>query len=348
MISVMLVDDSAAIRGLLGRIIDREPDMRVIASAPDGVTALEILRERAPDVVILDVEMPEMDGLTALPRILQERPATRVIMASALTTRGADVTMRALALGASDYIAKPSAVSAVRSVEAISRELLAKVRALGAPAPVERLASPPIPDADDPFSEEPAPARVLCIASSTGGPNALATVLKGLPEDFPLPILIAQHMPALFTASLAERLQRETGRPCREARHLEPVVDGHVLIAPGDYHMRIGDAAGRTVVLLDQSPPVNFCRPAADLLLESAARIFGSAAVALVLTGMGEDGRRGCAAIAARGGRVITQDRASSVVWGMPGAVTNAGLANAVLPLDGIAAHLVALCSARV
>lgn len=350
MISVMLVDDSAVIRGLLGRIVDAEPDMRVVASAPDGKTALELLRHRKPDIVILDVEMPEMDGLTALPRILAEHPTTRVIMASALTTRGAQVTMRALALGAADYIAKPSSLSAIRGVDAIARELVAKIRALALPTPVSppRPASRPATGTSVISDDATATPRVLVIASSTGGPNALASVLAGLPADFPLPILIAQHMPALFTASLAERLRRESGRPCAEALHLQRVEPGHTYIAPGDFHLRIGEASGAPTLLLDQKPPVNFCRPSADILLDSAARTFGPAVLALVLTGMGDDGLRGCEAVVRSGGRVIAQDRATSVVWGMPGAVATAGLASNVLPLERIASELTNLCGAGV
>jgi two-component system, chemotaxis family, protein-glutamate methylesterase/glutaminase len=346
MINVMLVDDSAVIRGLIGRMIDAEPDMRVAASAPTGKTALELLRHKTIDVVILDIEMPEMDGLTALPLILREKPETRVIMASSLTTRGARVTMQALALGAADYIGKPSALSAVRGMEAISRELIAKVRALGAirsdasPEPqIRTVVLPP------PKLEDGAAPGVLVIASSTGGPNALAKVLAQLPRDFPLPTLIAQHMPAMFTASLAERLEREGGRPCREAKHGEPIEHGCTYIAPGDFHMRIRRHQKRSLLFLDQDPPVNFCRPSADALLISAAEVFGAAVVALVLTGMGEDGLRGCEAVVQAGGRVIAQNRETSVVWGMPGAVTSAGLASSVLPLDRIAGQLTALCT---
>jgi two-component system chemotaxis response regulator CheB len=339
----MLVDDSAVIRGLLGRIIDAESDMHVVGSAPNGSAALALMRHTRPDIVVLDIEMPEMDGLTALPLILAEFPATQVIMASALTTRGARVTMRALSLGAADYIGKPTTLSAVRGIESIARDLVAKVRALGTPArpasAPERLRSPSVE-----LGEDRSTPRVLVIASSTGGPNALATVLSQLPEDFPLPILIAQHMPPLFTASLAERLERETRRPCTEGRRGESIDPGHTYIAPGDFHMRVGRSRDKPILLLDQQPAVNFCRPAADVLLRSAADVFGAGVVALVLTGMGEDGLRGCDAVIRGGGRVLAQDQRSSVVWGMPGAVVAAGFASAVLPLDRIAAQLTDLC----
>jgi two-component system chemotaxis response regulator CheB len=343
MISVMLVDDSAVIRGLLGRIIDAEPDMRVVGSAPNGNAALSLMRHATPDIVVLDIEMPEMDGLTALPLILAEFPATRVIMASALTLRGAQVTMRALSLGAADYIGKPTTLSVVRGVESIARELVAKIRALGTPrrpaaeAGMPRSAPAVLPD------DQSSP-RVLVIASSTGGPNALATVLSQLPGDFPLPILIAQHMPPIFTASLAERLARESRRPCSEGQRGESIAPGHTYVAPGDFHMRVGESGGRPILMLDQQPAVNYCRPAADVLLRSAAEVFGTGVLALVLTGMGDDGLRGCEAVVRAGGRVIAQDQDSSVVWGMPGSVVSAGLASAVLPLDRLAAQLTSLC----
>ncbi|HEX7243458.1 MAG TPA: chemotaxis response regulator protein-glutamate methylesterase [Longimicrobiaceae bacterium] len=358
-IRVMVVDDSTVIRGLLGRIIDAQPDMRVACSAPNGRSALDLLRHREVDVVLLDVEMPEMDGLSALPRILELRPGVRVVMASSLTQRGAEVTMKALSLGAADYVPKPSAVHAVRGMEAISAELVEKVRALGraarrsvalpapaAPAPRAPAPAPPGGHVLAPAGEGGEPFRVLAVASSTGGPNALAAVLSGLPRDFPLPVLIVQHMPPIFTAALAERLQREAGRPCAEARHGERLLPGHTYVAPGDHHTTVMTAEREPVLRLDSGPPENYCRPSADPMLRSVASVFGPSALALVLTGMGEDGLRGCREVVARGGRVVVQDEATSVVWGMPGAVANAGLASAVLPLDRIAGHLHHLSSA--
>jgi two-component system, chemotaxis family, protein-glutamate methylesterase/glutaminase len=349
MIQVMLVDDSAVIRGLIGRIVDAEADMRVAASAPNGKAALDIIRHKEVDIVVLDIEMPEMDGLTALPLILAQKPGVRVIMASSLTTRGADVTMRALGLGAADYVAKPSALSAVRGIDVISRDIVAKIRALGAKADPPPPAQTPTVRRSEPVFHEPSAApRVLIVAASTGGPNALASVFSQLPKDFPLPILIAQHMPALFTASLADRLQRESGRPCAEAKDGEVVENGRIYVAPGDFHMRVADRDGKMILSLNQEPQINFCRPSADPLFESAAAAFGPSVCGLVLTGMGEDGLRGCAAVVKHGGRVVVQDRATSVVWGMPGAVSTAGLASAVLPLHEISSHISALCTAAV
>jgi two-component system, chemotaxis family, protein-glutamate methylesterase/glutaminase len=292
-----------------------------------------------------------VDGVTALPRILKEHPELRVVMASALTQSGAAVTMKCLGLGAADYITKPSTMSAVDGAAAMSRSLVAKVRALGrsrraAPPPAAPPAAPPAPLA--PRRTPASPVRALVVASSTGGPNALVGLLGRLPAALPFPILIAQHMPPIFTAALAERLTREAGRACAEGREGEPLLPGRVYLAPGDFHMTVqADAAGTPRIRLDQGPPVNFCRPAADPLLASAAALFGAGTAAVVLTGMGEDGLRGCRDVAARGGRILVQDQASSVVWGMPGAVFNAGLASAALPVEELAGRIEGLASVR-
>jgi two-component system chemotaxis response regulator CheB len=327
--------------------------MKVVSSAPNGRSALDLLRHRPTDVVLLDVEMPEMDGLAALPRILAEHPGIRVLMASSLTQKGAQVTLNALSLGAADFIAKPSSRGAL-GLDAVAAELVGKVRALARrPARPAGLAAVPRPHAEPVVPIGPlAPAsgshrgespRILAIASSTGGPNALSTLLKGIPADFPLPILITQHMPPAFTAALADRLAREAGRPCREARAGEPVLGGHTYVAPGDHHMTVMTREREPVIRLDQGPPENHCRPAADPMLRSVANVYGASALVVVLTGMGEDGCRGSAEVRGRGGRVVAQDEATSVVWGMPGAVVHAGLADAVLPLERIAQHITSL-----
>jgi two-component system chemotaxis response regulator CheB len=354
-IRVLIVDDSAVIRGALGRIVDDQPDMTVVTTAPNGRVALDALSHMSVDVVLLDIEMPEMDGLSALPVILSRYPATRVIMASSLTQKGAEVTMQALALGAADYIAKPAAKNGSAALASLAVEIASKVRAIGraargnptyratrgqaqAPAPVPvrtaLLAS---------TSGDPVP-RVLAIASSTGGPNALAEVLAGLPNDYPLPILITQHMPPLFTTLLAQRLTRDANRECVEATNGEFIRPGCTYVARGDFHMTVQTLEGKPFLRLTQAPPEHFCRPAADPMLRSIASIYGASTLAVVLTGMGEDGQRGCDEVQRRGGRVIVQDEASSVVWGMPGAVANAGLANWILPLSDIAAKITHLC----
>lgn len=357
-IRVLIVDDSAVVRGALGRVIDAEPDMYVVTTAPNGRFALDALRQLEVDVVLLDVEMPEMDGLATLPRILADHPHVRVVMASSLTQKGAEITMQALALGAADYISKPSARTGASSLSAMSAEIVSKIRAIGGAwrgreregkgvSPAVRAATILGGTHTGAGHAEVAP-RVIAIAASTGGPNALSEVLSGLGRDFPIPILVAQHMPPLFTALLAQRLARDSGRECVEARDGDVLRSGGTYVAPGDHHMLVGTHEGRPFVRLAQSPPENHCRPAADVTLRSVAAVYGPASLAVVLTGMGEDGRRGCEAIRAAGGRVVAQDEATSVVWGMPGAVVHAGLANWVLPLPDIAQRISTLAVATV
>lgn len=345
-IRVLIVDDSAVVRGALGRIVDSEDDMLVVTTAPNGRVALDALKHARIDVVLLDVEMPEMDGLTALPQILDNYPQTRVIMASSLTQRGAEITMHCLAMGASDFIAKPAAKSGAAALNAISTEIASKVRAIGRGVRVGKTAplrsttrrlTPLRTELLADRSAVSATPRVLAIAASTGGPNALARVLAGLPKDFPLPIIITQHMPAVFTQLLAQRLERDAGRPCHEAKDDAPILAGHTYIAPGDFHLIVQTHEGKPYVRLTQTEPENFCRPSADPMFRSIAAIYGASTLAVVLTGMGEDGMRGCRDIVTRGGSVLVQDEASSVVWGMPGAVAREGLARAILPLDSLA-----------
>lgn len=356
-IRVLIVDDSAVIRGALGRIVDGESDMTVVTTAPNGKVALDALRHTKVDVVLLDVEMPEMDGLTALPLILDAYPSTRVIMASSLTQRGAEITMHALAMGASDFIAKPAAKTGSATIASISVEIASKVRAIGRAArggiaaPARTAAARPVtmPVRKELLADRTNDAmpRLLAIAASTGGPNALAAVLSGLPKDFPLPIVITQHMPAVFTQLLAQRLERDAGRPCVEAKDGDPILPGRTYVAPGDYHMLVQTHEGKPYVRLTQTEPENFCRPSADPMLRSAAAIYGASLLTVVLTGMGEDGMRGCKEAVIRGGRVVCQDEATSVVWGMPGAVVKEGLAHRVLPLDEIAPAVLDILNGR-
>jgi len=353
-IRVLIVDDSAVVRGALGRIVDEQPDLMVVTTAPNGRIALDALRHQRADVVLLDIEMPEMDGLTALPLILSQHPETRVIMASSLTQRGAEITMQAMALGASDFIAKPAARSGTAALASVSQEIASKVRAIGRAArgrPRPTSATAPV-RGGVPRSTILAPRAgdaspcVLAIAASTGGPNALSDLLSALPRAFPLPILITQHMPPVFTALLAQRLERDSGRPCREARHGEPIEPGHTYIAPGDHHLLVRTHEGQPYVQLTQTAPENFCRPSADPMLRTIAAMYGPSTLAVVLTGMGEDGLRGCREVQQRGGRVLVQDEASSVVWGMPGAVANAGLAHDILPVSELATSILHACGA--
>lgn len=342
---MLVVDDSAVLRRLISTVLARDPDLEVIGTASDGLEAIDAVDELAPDVVTLDVEMPRLDGIGAVERIRERHPRLPIIMFSTLTERGASATLAALSKGASDYVTKPSGSGDIAGAMArVQEDLVPRVKALAGARRVAAAASGPLP----PPRRAPAVTtrpEVLVIACSTGGPDALSRVLPALPASFPVPVLVTQHMPPVFTAQLADRLDRISPLSVREAVDGEPLLAGHVLIAPGDHHLRLSRRADRARAQLDQGPRENFCRPAADPLLVSAAAGFGPAVVAVVLTGMGQDGLLGCRAVVEAGGRVVVQDEASSVVWGMPGAVAGAGLAHDVLPLELIASRVVSLCT---
>lgn len=327
----MLVDDSAIVRGFMRRWIDEEPRAELVKVCTDGAQAVSDVSSIRPDVIVLDIEMPNMDGLTALPQLRKAAPNARIIMASTLTKQGATQTVKALSLGATDFIAKPQA-SAMGSVDSYRRELVEKIVALG-----ERAGARPVSPPGH-FTLRPKPPTALkpaamVVAASTGGPTALPAFLSPIARRIEAPILIVQHMPASFTPVLAEKLEAAIGKHCREAREGDVISDGSVLVAPGDFHMRIARCPAGRMIHLDKGDVVNFCRPAADPLFETAAAAYGSRLLCVVLTGMGHDGRAGAGKIAQAGGRVIVQDEASSVVWGMPGAVAQAGYAEAVKPL---------------
>jgi two-component system, chemotaxis family, protein-glutamate methylesterase/glutaminase len=331
-IRVLVVDDAVVVRKLLATVIDDDPDLEVVGIAANGVIALAKIEQLKPDIVTLDVEMPEMDGISTLRELRERDRSLPVIMFSTLTERGATATLEALASGASDFVTKPADVGSVTAaMDAVRRELIPKIKAFC------RTTVPPPPM---PMRVVPAPLTGRCdlvaIGSSTGGPNALATVIGQLPAGFDKPIVIAQHMPAVFTRYLARRLDGASRIRVREAEHGDMLEPGLALVAPGDHHMSLRRSAGGVTVVLDQKPPVNFCRPAVDVLFRSAAEVYGGDVLAVVLTGMGHDGRDGCARLKQRGATVFVQDQASSVVWGMPGAVHQSGLADATLPLDDI------------
>jgi len=346
-IQVMVVDDSAVVRGLLTRTLESDPLIKVAASVGNGSMALAALDRAEIEVVILDVEMPVMDGLTALPKLIQARPGIQVVMASTMTRKNAAVSLKALAAGAADYIAKPSSNRELNSAEDFKRELVGKVKALAIAARASR--GLPMPRAREPVAAEPSPARphggrpirlrdapilapaIIGIGSSTGGPQALLTLLSSFAATVNLPILVTQHMPAMFTTILAEHLAQACGIPAAARR---------IYVAPGDFHMTVELENARKVVRLSKGPPENYCRPSVDPMLRSLARVYGGHVLAVILTGMGQDGLRGAEAVAAAGGAVVAQDQATSVVWGMPGAAATAGLCNAVLPLPEIAAYI--------
>ncbi len=340
---VMVVDDSAVIRGLVSRWIESDEALKVVGSAGNGAMALQQVLRLKPEIVVLDIEMPQMDGLTALPKLLALLPDLKVVMSSTLTLRNADISIKALAAGAADYIPKPSSVREMQGAQNFQRELVEKLKAQGAAIRRRRkarAADPAIVAAARPEivlrpAATQAP-KIIAIASSTGGPQALFGLFGQWKDRLRLPVVITQHMPRTFTTILAEHIGRISGAPCREAVAGEPVRPGQIYIAPGDWHLTVDAEGGHRVLGLNQEAQENYCRPAADPMLRSLARSYGPEVLALVLTGMGQDGRRGAETIVAAGGTVLAQDEASSVVWGMPGAVAQAGLCSAVLPLDEI------------
>jgi two-component system chemotaxis response regulator CheB len=343
-VRVLIVDDSVTVRRLASSLIERSDGLAVAATAANGKIALRQIPECRPDVITLDVEMPEMDGLETLKAIRRDYPDIRIVMFSSATRRGATATMEALALGADDYATKGNTgqTGAGSTGGAFCDDLIPKIRQffrfVGAgrdSGPATVAAAQPVVRAR--LKTEP---KALVVGVSTGGPVALSALLPNIASTFPLPILIVQHMPPIFTARLAERLQTLTALKVLEASEGAAAVPGQVLIAPGDYHMRVVRKRGAVQVALDQAPPENSCRPAVDALFRSAADVWGGGVIAAVLTGMGQDGLKGVEALKAAGAFVIAQDEASSVVWGMPGAVVQAGLADVVTGLASIPSEL--------
>ncbi len=349
-IRVMVVDDSAVIRGLITRILEADSQVRVVATAGNGRMAVDNLSDIDIDIIILDIEMPVMDGLTALPKLLDVDPEIKIIMASTLSTRNAEISIRALNAGAADYVPKPTSSREIRTGDEFRRALLAKVKALGEVRRRRRSAArgkvpPPGPGAHPakPIAlRQPGAVRpnVLAIGSSTGGPQALFALFGNLKSDIQQPILITQHMPPTFTTILAEHIARASGRPCAEAKDGEVVASGHIYVAPGDFHMVVEPNKAQRVFRLSNAPPENFCRPAVDPMLRSLAKVFGPRVLSVILTGMGHDGLGGGEAVTKAGGTVIAQDEATSVVWGMPGAVATAGICSAVLPIKELAPYI--------
>jgi two-component system, chemotaxis family, protein-glutamate methylesterase/glutaminase len=345
---VLIVDDSVVIRRIVTDIISGDSDLEVAGVAANGRIALDRIPQVNPDIITLDIEMPEMDGLQALKELRKHYPRLPVIMFSTLTERGATATIDALSLGASDYVTKPANVGKVgEGIAKVRDDLIPKIKALcGRAVPV--VARPVARPAPRPaFAPRPllrmAAARVeiVAIGTSTGGPNALAELLPKLPADLPVPVLIVQHMPPVFTKLLADRLSAKSSLQVVEAAAGEQLRPGKVWIAPGNYHMGVEKAANGPRIKLNQEVPENSCRPSVDVLFRSVTELYGAATLAAVLTGMGQDGLRGCEYIREAGGQVLVQDEASSVVWGMPGFVARAGLADKSLPLAEIGGEIV-------
>lgn len=348
-IRVLVVDDSVVIRRLVADVLNQDARIEVVGIAANGRIGLQKIPQLNPDVITLDVEMPEMDGLVALKELRRTWPTLPVIMFSSQTERGADSTLQALALGATDYVTKTSGMGGAKeSVDRIRDDLIPKIVALTAKRGGGEGVRPraPVPNRRLPGRSGGEPVEIVAIGVSTGGPNALAALLPLLPADFPQPIVIVQHMPPVFTRFLAERLSAVSKLKVEEARAGERLAPGAVWIAPGNYHVVVHRSGDGVVLDLNQDPPENSCRPAVDVLFRSVAAAYGPRALGVVLTGMGQDGLNGARELREAGSSIVVQDEASSVVWGMPGFIANSGLADEVLPLDAIAGELVRRVSA--
>ena len=357
-IRVLVVDDVAMVRRLVVDALSIDPDIQVVGTAQNGREAIDRIPEVKPDLIVLDYEMPEMDGLETLIEVRKNHPAIRVIIFSSHTRHGAKVTLDALWHGADDYVPKSPADNLTAATALIRTQLIPKIKGLcggsengngeGAPAPSRRAADEtPLPGSRIQSLTQTRP-EIVAIGASTGGPKALARVLEGLPPDFPIPIVIAQHMPPIFTRLLAERLGTRTQLQCSEGIEGAALEPRTIWIAPGDHHMTVERERNGMRIRLTNDPPVHSCRPAVDPLFLSVADAYGSASLGIVLTGMGHDGYKGCERIRDAGGTVLVQDEASSVVWGMPGIVARAGIADRVVPLDEMAAEIVKRASVGV
>ncbi len=340
-VRVLVVDDSVVARRIITDILQTAADIEVVGTAASGSIALQKIVQVAPDLVTLDVEMPGMDGIETVTKIRQSFPRLPVVMCSTLTERGADTTLRALAAGASDYVAKPTSLGGGNGVSLFGADLLAKIRALaGRPRP--GLSLQPPPRAIVPMRTRRESVAVIAIGSSTGGPNALTALFAALPHDLAVPVLIAQHMPPMFTKMLAERISASTGFSVVEAADGERVEAGRAYVAPGNYHMTVVRNGTSVRIALNQDAPENSCRPAVDVLFRSVARLYGTGALAAVLTGMGHDGTRGAQSIVEVGGEILIQDAASCVVPSMPNSVAAAVSVDGVYPIDRMGAELTA------
>lgn len=363
-IRTLIVDDSLVIRGILRKILATDLDIDVVGAVGNGQLALEALDQKEIDAIILDLEMPVMDGMTALPLLLQKKPDLIILIASTLTLKNADISMECLAFGAKDYISKPTTQELSRNKNAFQENLIQKLKTItlslreqkkledSKPQPIvsakeENLQSevtqqktiPPIPSGSPSYTLRPLPdtrPKALVIGCSTGGPQALGEVFQGAKGKFKVPIFIAQHMPPMFTKSLASYIERNSGIPTKEGEQGERVEPGVIYIAPGNFHMEIQEHQGNPIIHLNQAPPENFCRPSVNPLMRSCIKTYKGNALSLILTGLGQDGLQGAKEFVEQGGTIITQNQQTSVVWGMPGAVTKSGFSSAVLPLNKI------------
>ncbi len=339
-IRVLIIDDSAIMRRLISETLSCDLEIEVIDTAMSAKLALEKIDKLSPDIVTLDIEMPDTDGLTALKEIKKKHPKLPVIMCSALTKHGAQATIKALILGAGDYVAKPNNCKSREEIKQyFGNELIYKIKGLIK----KRSSKITHTQAPLPINMRPGTDRIdiVTIGSSTGGPNALIEVLVKIPFNFQVPIVIVQHMPPIFTKILAESLSGKCAIPVVEAQDGDELLPGHAWIAPGNYHMTVVYQNNRHFIRLNQDPQEHYCRPAVDVLFRSVAKLFGSNTLGVIMTGMGHDGLLGCEVIKEHFGQVIAQDEATSVVWGMPGAVTKAGLADQTMPLNELGLDIV-------
>lgn len=362
---VMVVDDSAVIRGFIARWLEEDPEISVVSTASNGDIAVKTLRNSKAEVVVLDIEMPVMDGLTALPKLIEQVPDIKIVMASTLTERNADISLRAMSMGAADYIPKPETNRAVGSSEYFRRDLVLKVRALAASrrrdrgedlpsdrhygaavksAPAAAVGKGLVGDFPPRISTaeislvrpSPIPPRILGVGASTGGPQALSKFLMDIAPEIKIPVLVTQHMPPTFTAMLAEHIQKASGLQTTEGKDGDRLESKHVYIAPGGFHMKIVPDGVHKRIKLTEDPPEHFCRPSVNPMFKSIAREYGTAALCVMLTGMGADGVEGAKQVVEGGGTLLAQDEETSVVWGMPGAVATAGICSSVLPINDI------------
>lgn len=343
-ITVILVDDSSVIRGALARIIETDPDIEIVASVANGEMAISVAKSKKPDVMILDIEMPVMDGLTALPSILEQSPKTKIVMFSALTEKGADITIKAMALGAVECIVKPRSSQDTGPGSEFHRYITGLIKTLGGKHDTPPPRAAPTQVVPKPKTQQStvglknfAPPEIIAIGSSTGGPQALFNVLKKV-GTVNLPIVITQHMPATFTKILANHITQHTSMPATEGENDMLVENGKIYVAPGGKHMIFKKQGGRLTIQINDGEPENFCKPAVDVMLRSLTEIYKDKILCVILTGMGHDGLKSARVLHDIGGRIIAQDEATSVVWGMPGAVANEGICNKILPLDDIGA----------
>ncbi len=341
-IRVLVVDDTSVMRKIVSEVVDRDPEMETAGVASNGRIALQRVNQVSPDVITLDMEMPEMGGIEMVRELRKTHPRIPVIMLSALTVKGAEATFDALQAGASDYVAKPAtSIGVPATLAQLQAELLPRIRHF---FPKQKT----LPVLGKTISASGGAARrakknridIVAIGTSTGGPNALAKVFEQFVEPLPVPVVIVQHMPPIFTRTLAERLNKSSAMTVHEGEDGQVVQPGHAYIAPGGYHMETRREGAQVVLRMTQEPPENSCRPAADVLFRSVAESYRSSVLAVVLTGMGRDGHLGTQVICDQGGTAIAQDEATSVVWGMPSFLAKDGLAESVLPLDQIAANI--------